>query len=73
MKKYIIVGIADNCPLCITPVDGRTKSVPVPIFQVTCEGGFSGDICAAHVYALIKADEPKKPEVKPTIPMASAK
>jgi hypothetical protein len=66
VKRYMITGLAETCPLCIEPVDGRSKSASRPIFQVACEGGgYTGPICAAHVAALIKASEPEKATVPP--------
>jgi hypothetical protein len=57
--RYMIVGLADSCPLCID-ADGRKGGRT--IFQVTAEGGgYSGPCCAAHIAAMIRLSEPEKP------------
>lgn len=58
-KKYVIEGLGDSgCPLCINgDAEGRKEKRP-PVFQVSCEGGYSGCVCAPHLAALIKAAEP---------------
>jgi hypothetical protein len=58
MKKYTISGLAESCPLCIEG-DGR-KGQNKPIFAVGSEGGYTGPICARHLEALIKAEEPPR-------------
>lgn len=69
MKKYMVIGLSDSCPLCID-VDGR-KGPNKPLFQVVAEGGgYSGPICAMHLAALIRMEEGGKnsvPEKQPTV------
>jgi hypothetical protein len=61
MKRYLITGVAEHCPLCID-ADGRKSGRT--IFQVTAEGGgYSGPCCAAHIAAMIKMSEPEKPGI----------
>jgi hypothetical protein len=67
-RKYVIEGLADECPLCIEG-EGRPKEKRPPVFVVSCEGGYSGVACAPHLVRLIKAGEggpatsaPPKPE-----------
>jgi hypothetical protein len=66
VKRLMIMGLADTCPLCID-ADAR-KASNKPMFVVASEGGgYSGPVCAAHLAALIKLDEPK-PAVPPQQP-----
>ena len=55
-KEYRFVGLADKCPLCID-ADGRKKP---EVFIVACENGYSGPICAPHLAALIRLDQPQQ-------------
>lgn len=73
MKKYVIEGVADSqpCPLCINgDGDGRSKEKRPPVFQVSCEGGFNGMVCAPHLAALIRAASPGSPASAPAAPAA---
>jgi len=60
MKPFKIDGLAETCPLCIDG-DGRVKS-PRPVFVVSGEGNYTGAICAPHLAALIRSQEPEKPK-----------
>lgn len=62
MKRYLIQGVAERCPLCLEP-DGRRK--PAEVFVVSCEGGYNGAICPAHLLAMMRADGPKDPPTPP--------
>ncbi len=75
-KRFVIEGVADNCPLCLDGAEARKDKRPV--FVVSSEGSYSGPICSAHLAAIIKAgepangqpkSEPKAPEVKPAQPV----
>lgn len=58
MKKYLIIGLAQDCPLCLEPVDGRVKSTGRTFFQVAAEGGgYAGPCCAAHLSAMMRMEE----------------
>jgi hypothetical protein len=72
VKKYVIEGLADACPLCIEPGE-RSKEKRPPVFAVSCEGGYSGPVCAPHLAALLKtaagpASAPKAEPPKPVPP-----
>ena len=62
MRKYLIAGLADVCPLCLGGESTGRKGPLHPIFQVTSEGGYCGSCCAPHLAALIKSAEGEKPE-----------
>ncbi len=74
-REFRILGLADACPLCIEPPDGRVKEKRPPIFVVGSDGGYNGAVCAPHIAALIKAEEGAKaaPQEEPKKPAQPAR
>lgn len=62
MKRYMILKLADMGTFCAADPDGGKPRDRRPFFDVTCEGGYTGPICATHLAALIKHGNGETPE-----------